>query len=77
MGFYAGEGTVTADKEWSFRPGVGHGPTSPSVQNLACCMRYHKGPQITVFGFEYLGDSCMWKVNIEMNLRKIWYEGVD
>jgi hypothetical protein len=46
-------------------------------------MKYHEGPQVTVFGFEYLnkrnylGDSCMWKDNIEMNLRKIWYEGVD
>lgn len=72
----------TPDKGWSFRLRVRHGSANPSVQNLACCMKYH-GPQVTVFGFEYvnegnyLGDSCMWKVNIEMNLRKIWYGGVD
>jgi hypothetical protein len=77
------EQSQTADKEWSFRLGDGHGSTNPSVQNLACCRKYHEGPQIMVFGFEYLneriylGDSHMWKVNIEMNLRKVWYEGVD
>lgn len=70
------EHSQTPDKEWSFRLGVRNGSANPSVQNLACCMKYH-GPQITLFGFEYvsegnyLGDRCMWKVNIEMNLRKI------
>jgi hypothetical protein len=50
---------------------------------FSCSIKYHEGPQITVFGFEclnernYLGGSSMWKDNIKMNLRKIWYEGVD